>query len=91
MQDVWADSKCHKLKKHRILLFLQFWHLKRAVYRCDPCIIFQTDRSGCASQTVSLTEFSLRKNWYTDSFDVSAEMEEFGTGTLTACQILHIK
>lgn len=41
---------------------------------------FQTDRSGCASQTVTVGEFAPDKRAYVDRFDVSAELEEFGTG-----------
>lgn len=51
-------------------------------------IILQTDKSGCATQTVSMTEFALNKIMYVDSFDVNAEMEEYGTGMLTERQIL---
>ncbi|KAM9359083.1 alpha-2-macroglobulin-like protein 1 isoform 2-T2 [Symphorus nematophorus] len=50
----------------------------------DICKTYEltTDKSGCASQTVRLTEFALNKNMYDDSFVVSAEMEEFGTGVI---------
>ncbi|KAM7399816.1 hypothetical protein PAMP_019060 [Pampus punctatissimus] len=42
----------------------------------------QTDRSGCATQTVNMTAFSLNKNKYDDTFEVQAEMEEYGTGVI---------
>lgn len=40
----------------------------------------QTDRSGCASQTVSLVDFDIQSDRYQDTFDLSAEIEEHGTG-----------
>nr|XP_020476381.1 alpha-2-macroglobulin-like [Monopterus albus] len=42
--------------------------------------IMTTEKSGCATQTVNLTEFSLDSTKYLDHFDVKAEMEEYGTG-----------
>ncbi|KAM7413699.1 hypothetical protein PAMA_020876 [Pampus argenteus] len=42
----------------------------------------QTDRSGCATHTMNMTVFSLEKNNYDDTFDVQAEMEEYGTGVI---------
>lgn len=44
--------------------------------------LLQTDKSGCASQTVDVGEFAPNKHMYVDRFDVSAELEEFGTGRL---------
>lgn len=41
---------------------------------------FQTDKSGCASQTVNISAFAPDKYMYMDRFVVSAELEEFGTG-----------
>uniref|UniRef100_A0A3B4A788 Alpha-2-macroglobulin bait region domain-containing protein n=1 Tax=Periophthalmus magnuspinnatus TaxID=409849 RepID=A0A3B4A788_9GOBI len=48
----------------------------------DVCKNFQltTDKSGCTSQTVDLSEFFLNKSGYHDSFQVEAELQEFGTG-----------
>ncbi|XP_070685213.1 alpha-2-macroglobulin [Pempheris klunzingeri] len=48
----------------------------------DLCKTYEltTDRSGCVTQSVNLTEFSLTKSMYDDSFYVNAEMEEYGTG-----------
>lgn len=45
-----------------------------------PPPTFQTDKSGCASQSVNLTDFALYEHMYLNRFDVSAELEEFGTG-----------
>lgn len=42
--------------------------------------LVQTDKSGCASQTVDVGAFAPNKHMYVDRFDVSAELEEFGTG-----------
>lgn len=48
----------------------------------DVCKTYQltTDKSGCAAQIVNLSEFSLNKNGFHDSFQVEAELQEFGTG-----------
>uniref|UniRef100_A0A667Y638 Alpha-2-macroglobulin-like protein 1 n=1 Tax=Myripristis murdjan TaxID=586833 RepID=A0A667Y638_9TELE len=47
-------------------------------------VLFQTDKTGCATQTLNVTEFSPTKRSYEDSFEVEAEMEEYGTGTASA-------
>ncbi|XP_075891854.1 alpha-2-macroglobulin-P [Nelusetta ayraudi] len=52
----------------------------------DICKQYQmeTDRSGCASKTVSLVDFDIQSDHYQYSFDLSAEIKEHGTGvTLT--------
>uniref|UniRef100_A0A669FA74 Alpha-2-macroglobulin n=1 Tax=Oreochromis niloticus TaxID=8128 RepID=A0A669FA74_ORENI len=51
----------------------------------DLCKTYEltTDKSGCATQTVNVTAFSLHKNMYSDTFEVTAEMEEYGTGRQT--------
>ncbi|KAM4627145.1 alpha-2-macroglobulin isoform 2-T2 [Polymixia lowei] len=41
-----------------------------------------TDKNGCATQNVNVTEFALTKRMYEDSFEVEAEMEEYGTGVI---------
>ncbi|XP_072310553.1 alpha-2-macroglobulin isoform X2 [Eucyclogobius newberryi] len=48
----------------------------------DVCKTFQltTDKSGCTSQTVDLSEFFLNKSGYHDNFQLEAELQEFGTG-----------
>lgn len=50
-------------------------------------MIFQTDKSGCATHTVNMTAFSLHKNMYGDTFEVTAEMEEYGTGMQTKSRL----
>lgn len=44
--------------------------------------MFQLDKSGCASETMSLAEFALNKFSYSDRFELNAELEEDGTGWL---------
>uniref|UniRef100_A0AAX7T4K1 Alpha-2-macroglobulin domain-containing protein n=1 Tax=Astatotilapia calliptera TaxID=8154 RepID=A0AAX7T4K1_ASTCA len=46
-----------------------------------------TDKSGCATQTVNMTAFFLHKNIYSDTFEVTAEMEEYGTGRQTKSRL----
>ncbi|XP_039985815.1 alpha-2-macroglobulin-like protein 1 isoform X2 [Xiphias gladius] len=50
----------------------------------DLCKTYEltTDKSGCAIQTVNMAEFSLEKSMYDDSFEVNAEIEEYGTGVI---------
>uniref|UniRef100_A0AAX7U1I7 Alpha-2-macroglobulin-like n=1 Tax=Astatotilapia calliptera TaxID=8154 RepID=A0AAX7U1I7_ASTCA len=50
----------------------------------DLCKTYEltTDKSGCATQTVNMTAFFLHKNIYSDTFEVTAEMEEYGTGVI---------
>ncbi|XP_077579028.1 alpha-2-macroglobulin-like [Stigmatopora nigra] len=40
----------------------------------------RTDRTGCATKLVNIVGFALNKNTHQDSFEVSAELEEDGTG-----------
>uniref|UniRef100_A0A3B5LAP7 A2ML1 protein n=1 Tax=Xiphophorus couchianus TaxID=32473 RepID=A0A3B5LAP7_9TELE len=40
------------------------------------------DKSGCASETMSLAEFALNKFSYSDRFELNAELEEDGTGVV---------
>ncbi|KAL6104971.1 a2ml1 [Pungitius sinensis] len=49
----------------------------------DPCKTYEmtTDKSGCATQTVDL-KFSLKGGDNTDFFDLTAELQEFGTGVV---------
>ena len=42
----------------------------------------KTDKSGCATQVVDVTQFNLNMSGFRDSFLVQAEMEEYGTGKL---------
>ncbi|KAK7883167.1 hypothetical protein WMY93_029341 [Mugilogobius chulae] len=48
----------------------------------DVCKTFQltTDKSGCTSHTVNLSEYFLYKSGYHDSFQLEVELQEFGTG-----------
>uniref|UniRef100_A0A669D6A7 Alpha-2-macroglobulin n=1 Tax=Oreochromis niloticus TaxID=8128 RepID=A0A669D6A7_ORENI len=57
----------------------------------DLCKTYEltTDKSGCATQTVNVTAFSLHKNMYSDTFEVTAEMEEYGTGRQTKSPTVH--
>ncbi|XP_030599943.1 alpha-2-macroglobulin isoform X2 [Archocentrus centrarchus] len=50
----------------------------------DLCKTYEmtTDKSGCATQMVNVTAFSVYNNLYSDSFEVTAEMEEYGTGVM---------
>ncbi|XP_010738618.1 alpha-2-macroglobulin isoform X2 [Larimichthys crocea] len=50
----------------------------------DVCSVYEltTDKSGCATQIVNVTEFFPNKSMYDDSFHVNAEMEEYGTGVI---------
>lgn len=41
---------------------------------------FQTDKSGCAWQKVDVSRFGPNELMYMDRFDLSAELEESGTG-----------
>ncbi|XP_042270737.1 alpha-2-macroglobulin-like protein 1 isoform X1 [Thunnus maccoyii] len=59
-----------------------YWYT--SVQKSDLCTTYEmtTDKSGCATQTVNMTEFSLNKSVYDDNFEVDAEMEEYGTGVI---------
>lgn len=46
-------------------------------------MLLQTDKSGCATQTVELADFALDSYGFQDTFEVTTELEEFGTGTVT--------
>uniref|UniRef100_H2L617 Alpha-2-macroglobulin-like protein 1 n=1 Tax=Oryzias latipes TaxID=8090 RepID=H2L617_ORYLA len=50
----------------------------------DICKTFElsTDKSGCATQNVALAGFAINAYNYFDSFEVTAELEEFGTGVI---------
>uniref|UniRef100_A0A3Q2YZB5 NTR domain-containing protein n=1 Tax=Hippocampus comes TaxID=109280 RepID=A0A3Q2YZB5_HIPCM len=66
------------------------WQLILSVSSCNStnCIrqkivtLFQTDRSGCAIETVSMADFDLNMYMYEDNFVVDAELEEGGTGVM---------
>ncbi|XP_020782533.2 alpha-2-macroglobulin isoform X2 [Boleophthalmus pectinirostris] len=59
--------------------FRGYWYARN---NQDVCKTFQltTDKSGCTSQTVNLSEFFLNKSGYHDNFQLEAELQEFGTG-----------
>ena len=42
--------------------------------------ISQTDRTGCAAHFIRVSEFGPTVKMYRDMFEVTAEMEEYGTG-----------
>uniref|UniRef100_A0A665VQF5 Alpha-2-macroglobulin-like 1 n=1 Tax=Echeneis naucrates TaxID=173247 RepID=A0A665VQF5_ECHNA len=65
--------------------FRFFWHTQEK----DICKTYEltTEKNGCASQTVNLTDFALNKVLHDDSFEVNAEIEEFGTGNPIRCSI----
>ncbi|RVE75122.1 hypothetical protein OJAV_G00013710 [Oryzias javanicus] len=50
----------------------------------DICMTFRltTDKSGCAIESLPLAGFGLYANNYFDSFELTAELEEFGTGVV---------
>ncbi|CAL8372555.1 unnamed protein product [Gadus morhua 'NCC'] len=50
----------------------------------DLCVTsqLQTDRTGCAAHFIRVSEFGPRDKMYRDMFDVTAEMEEYGTGVV---------
>ncbi|XP_054901694.1 alpha-2-macroglobulin-like protein 1 isoform X1 [Poeciliopsis prolifica] len=62
--------------------FLFFWRSDES--NKDICKSFDLtlDKSGCASETVSLAEFALNKFSYSDRFELNAELEEDGTGVV---------
>ncbi|XP_043975302.1 alpha-2-macroglobulin-like protein 1 isoform X1 [Gambusia affinis] len=62
--------------------FLFFWRSEEP--NNDICKNFDLtlDKSGCASETLSLAEFALNKFSYSDRFELNAELEEDGTGVV---------
>ncbi|CAL8241191.1 unnamed protein product [Gadus morhua 'NCC'] len=50
----------------------------------DICVTsqLQTDRTGCAAHFIRVSEFGPRDKMYRDMFEVTAEMEEYGTGVI---------
>ncbi|XP_031697903.1 alpha-2-macroglobulin-like protein 1 [Anarrhichthys ocellatus] len=59
-----------------------YWYLSDQ--EKDLCKTYEmtTDKSGCATQTVNMTEFSLNKHMYEENYEVIAELEEYGTGVI---------
>ncbi|XP_056139910.1 alpha-2-macroglobulin-P isoform X2 [Lampris incognitus] len=62
--------------------FRYFWFSDEV--QKDICREFKlnTDRNGCAAQTVNVTEFSVNHRMFEDRFEVLAEIEEYGTGVI---------
>ncbi|XP_046891299.1 alpha-2-macroglobulin-like isoform X2 [Hypomesus transpacificus] len=60
-----------------------YWLLDREI-TSDICIKYEmtTDKSGCSTQVVDVTQFNLNMSGFQDSFQVQAEMEEYGTGVV---------
>uniref|UniRef100_A0A3Q3DFR4 Alpha-2-macroglobulin domain-containing protein n=1 Tax=Hippocampus comes TaxID=109280 RepID=A0A3Q3DFR4_HIPCM len=56
----------------------------RSPVQTDVCKTYEleTDRSGCAIETVSMADFDLNMYMYEDNFVVDAELEEGGTGVM---------
>ncbi|XP_051935088.1 alpha-2-macroglobulin-like protein 1 [Hippocampus zosterae] len=56
----------------------------RSPVQTDVCKTYklETDRSGCAFETVSMADFDLNMYMYEDIFVVDAELEEHGTGVM---------
>ncbi|KAM3875368.1 alpha-2-macroglobulin [Diretmus argenteus] len=73
---VLGSVKATICRKH----YRDFWYFDGLPQ--DICHYYEllTDRNGCAMQIVNVTEFALTKRMYEDSFEVEAQMEEFGTG-----------
>ncbi|XP_061073145.1 alpha-2-macroglobulin isoform X2 [Conger conger] len=63
--------------------FRYYWHSEPDAHT-DIChkYLMTTDKTGCASETIDVTQFALNATRYEDSLDVEAEMEEYGTGVV---------
>ncbi|XP_072235418.1 alpha-2-macroglobulin-like isoform X2 [Leuresthes tenuis] len=57
------------------------WHMPQPETMCRMFEL-TTDKSGCATQIVDMEEFFRDKNINVDSFEVTAELEEYGTGVI---------
>ncbi|KAM4566570.1 alpha-2-macroglobulin-like isoform 2-T2 [Odontesthes bonariensis] len=58
-----------------------YWHIPQPETMCRMFEL-TTDKSGCATQIVDMEEFFRDKYINTDSFEVTAELEEYGTGVI---------
>ncbi|KAJ8280611.1 hypothetical protein GJAV_G00056880 [Gymnothorax javanicus] len=58
-----------------------YWYADDGKF-ADIChkYIMTTDKTGCASTIIDVTQFGLNSSRYSDSLDVESDMEEFGTG-----------
>ncbi|CAN9510976.1 unnamed protein product [Ophioblennius macclurei] len=59
-----------------------YWHSHSRPKDICRTYELQTDKSGCVTQIIDVTEFALDNNNYSDSFTVTAELEEYGTGVI---------
>ncbi|XP_041662781.1 alpha-2-macroglobulin-P-like [Cheilinus undulatus] len=59
------------------------WRVK-PVDRIDPCKNYKlkTEKNGCATQNVNMTEFFINKSIYISRFEATAELTEEGTGVV---------
>ncbi|XP_056298071.1 alpha-2-macroglobulin isoform X2 [Pseudoliparis swirei] len=66
---------CRRSRRHR-------WSSPRR--QKDACRTYEmtTDRSGCATRTVKLEAFGLNETAFRDTFEVTAELQEDGTGVV---------
>ncbi|KAM4590158.1 alpha-2-macroglobulin-like protein 1 [Fundulus diaphanus] len=62
--------------------FLFFWSTEEPNNDICKSYDLTLDKTGCATETVSLAEFSLNSYSYSDSFELTAELEELGTGVV---------
>ncbi|XP_030632003.1 alpha-2-macroglobulin [Chanos chanos] len=63
--------------------FQHYWLMSSPSFQ-DICKEYSmtTDKTGCASHMVDVTEFALNRTRYQDRFHVESEVEEFGTGVI---------
>ncbi|MEQ2220467.1 hypothetical protein ILYODFUR_005762, partial [Ilyodon furcidens] len=62
--------------------YIYFWHTEKPSNDICKSYNLILDKSGCATGTVNLTEFALNKYSYFDSFELTAELKELGTGVI---------
>ncbi|XP_036005772.1 alpha-2-macroglobulin-like protein 1 isoform X1 [Fundulus heteroclitus] len=62
--------------------FVFFWRTEKPNNDICKSYDLTLDKTGCATETVSLAEFGLNNYSYSDSFELTAELEEFGTGVV---------
>ncbi|KAK5621424.1 hypothetical protein CRENBAI_006807 [Crenichthys baileyi] len=75
---VLGEVKAEFCRKH----YMYFWRTEEP--NNDICKSYNLilDKSGCATETVNLAEFALNKYSYFDSFELTAELKELGTGVV---------
>ncbi|KAM9733483.1 alpha-2-macroglobulin isoform 1-T1 [Menidia menidia] len=57
-----------------------FWYIRQGEETKCRTFELKTDKSGCATQNVVMEEFISKINMHVHSFEVTAEVEEYGTG-----------